>query len=163
MTAQAVASVEELQGDAREEAVPILTRSFEGVYRWHAKRTLHEADRVRGMRVGGVLAGITMLKTLAPGVGYVYYVAVEPNFRRQGIGGQLLDDALRVLASSGLGIAYAAVEVHNEASNALFRSRGFRLIERDEPNYDAGGLGAHGLRTKMWIVGGEALLGRRIR
>jgi ribosomal protein S18 acetylase RimI-like enzyme len=146
----------------RELAVPILIDSFEGIYRWHAKRTLREVSLVRAARIDGGLAGVAMLERLVPEVGYVYYLAVAPAQRRQGVAGTMLDDALLGFRRAGVQVAYAAVEEENAASQSLFRSRGFRTVERREPGYAEGGLGAWGLRSRMRLVYGEQLLGVRL-
>lgn len=152
----------DLVGASRERAVPILIESFSGVYRWHAKRTLRRVSLVRAALEGEQLEGVSMLEELAPGVGYVYYIAVPPALRGRGLGGFLLDDALVHFRDRGLGIVYAAVEDENKSSRALFASRGFRLVRANEPGYREGGLGAWGLRSKMTVVSGEVLLGRRL-
>ena len=59
-------------------------------------------------------------------------------------------------------MAYGAAEEENEASIALFRSRGFRPVERKELSFREGGLGAWGLRSRMTLVGGEVLMGLRL-
>ncbi len=151
----------DLVGEARERAVPILIESFEGIYRWHAKRTLRRIDAVRGAEENGRLAGVSMLERLVPEVGYVYYVAVGVADRRRGVGGLLLDDAIARFRAAGAVIVYAAVEEDNAASLRLFGSRGFREVERKELGYQEGGLGAWGLRSRMMIVHGEVLYGRR--
>lgn len=156
------ATLVDLAGAARELAVPVLIDSFVGIYRWHAKRTLREADLVRAAMIGGELAGISMLDRLTPAVGYVYYLAVRPSYRRQGVGRLLLDDALAGFARDRIRVVYAAAERENVASIALFISRGFRRVERRELGYRDGGLGAWGLRSRMWLVSGEILLGRRL-
>jgi ribosomal protein S18 acetylase RimI-like enzyme len=150
----------DLEGEAREAAVPILIDSFVGIYRWHAKRTLRRVSSVRGARVGTELRAVAMLERLVPEVGYVYYIAVAAVHRREGLGRRLLDDALERFRAEGMRIVYAAAEEDNAASIALFQSRGFRPVERDEPGYLEGGLGARGLRTRMMLVSGEVLLGR---
>lgn len=146
----------------REAAVPVLKEGFVGVYRWHAKRTLREVRVVRAAEIDGALAGLAMLERLAPEVGYVYYVAVGLRYRRQGVGAALLDDAVARFRRDGAEVVYAAVEEENLASRRLFESRGFRVVERDEPSFREGGLGARGFRTRMWIVHGELLLGLRV-
>ena len=151
-----------LEGEARESAVPTLKEGFEGIYRWHAKRTLRTVGTVRAAVVAGRIAGVALLEQLAPEVAYVYYLAVGTAFRRRGIGRALLDDALGRFRSEGVEVVYAAVEEDNLPSQRLFRSRGFRVIERTEPNWQTGGLGAQGLRTRMWIVHGELLFGLRL-
>lgn len=152
----------DLSGEARERAVPILKEGFVGIYRWHAKRTLREVSKVRAAEVQGTILGVSLLEPLTPEVGYVYYLSVGLAHRRRGIGGVLLDDALSIFRRNGFRVVYGAVEEDNEASLALFRSRGFRLVERKETNYRDGGLGAWGLRSRMWLVGGEVLLGLRL-
>ena len=146
----------------REQAVPVLIDSFEGIYRWHAKRTLRRIPIVRAALAGTEVAGVSMLEQLTPEVGYVYYLAVGQKHRRHGLGLQLLDDALTLFVRKGSTIVYAAAEEDNAPSLALFRSRGFRVVERDELNYQYGGLGAWGLRSRMMLVSGELLLGLRI-
>ena len=152
----------DLSGAHREKAIPVVVDSFVGIYRWHAKRTLREVSLVRAAVRGGEVAGIAMLERLTPEVGYVYYLAVRKACRRQGIGGRLLDDALAGFVRGGVRVVYAAAEEDNTGSIALFRSRGFRTVERRELGYREGGLGAWGLRSRMWIVSGEVLLGLRL-
>ena len=152
----------DLVGDQRELAVPILIDSFVGIYRWHAKRTLRRISIVRGARDEERLVGVSMLEDLAPGVGYVYYIAVSRASRHRKVGTFLLDDALTRFRTQRSEIVYAAAEEDNVASLALFRSHGFRLIDRDETGYRDGGLGAWGLRSKMMVVHGEVLMGIRL-
>jgi ribosomal protein S18 acetylase RimI-like enzyme len=146
----------------RERAVPVLLDSFVGIYRWHAKRTLREVQVVRGAEQAGELVGVAMLERLVPEVGYVYYIAVSSAHRNQGIGGRLLDDAVDRFRREGAQVLYAAVQSDNAPSLALFTSRGLRSVERKERGYQEGGLGAWGLRSRMRLVYGELLLGRRL-
>jgi ribosomal protein S18 acetylase RimI-like enzyme len=152
----------ELRGAERERAVPIVIDSFTGIYRWHAKRTLREIETVRAVEVEGAAVGVSMVERLLPEVGYVYYLAVLRAWRHRGIGRELLDDALGGFARSHVRVVYAAAEEDNETSLALFRSRGFREVGRSEPGFREGGLGAWGLRSRMRVVSGEVLLGRRL-
>jgi ribosomal protein S18 acetylase RimI-like enzyme len=163
MACRPTITVIDLPPEARERAVPVLIDSFEGIYRWHAKRTLREARDVRAVVAGDEVVGVSMLERLVPEVGYIYYLAVAAGHRRQGIGRLLLDDALTRFEREGADVVYAAAEEQNVASVELFRSRGFRLVERKERGYREGGLGAWGLRSRMRIVWGEVLLGKRIR
>jgi ribosomal protein S18 acetylase RimI-like enzyme len=153
----------DLVGEDRERAVPVVRDGFEGIYRWHAKRTLHDIERVRGFEVGTEIVAVSMLQNLLPEVGYVYYVVVLTPWRRHGLALRLLDDALAWFSRSGTRVVYAAAEEENRPSIALFGSRGFRVVDRDEPRFDEGGLGAWGLRSRMRIVYGEVLLGLRLR
>ncbi|MGA9840047.1 MAG: GNAT family N-acetyltransferase [Thermoplasmata archaeon] len=146
---------------ARDEAVPVVVDAFVGIYRWHAKRTLRDVSVVRAARVDGAIVGISMLERLTPSVAYVYYLAVRKDSRRRGLGALLLDDALDGFVRGGARVVYGAAEKKNTGSIALFVSRGFRTVERRELGYQQGGLGAWGLRSRMWLVSGEVLMGRR--
>jgi ribosomal protein S18 acetylase RimI-like enzyme len=152
----------DLVGDARERAVPILIESFTGIYRWHAKRTLRRVSTVRAVAEGDELVGVSMLEDLADRVGYVYYIAVGRAYRKLKVGSLLLDDALERFRSNHAAVVYAAAEENNAGSLALFKSRGFRVVGKDESGYQEGGLGARGLRSKMMVVYGEVLLGLRL-
>ena len=46
---------------------------------------------------------------------------------------------------------------------AALERRGFRRVERKELGWEEGGLGAWGLRSRMTLVGGEFLMGLRLR
>lgn len=161
-TSPAPIDIRSLHGGARELVIPTLKEGFEGIYRWHAKRTLRTVGTVRAAMVGGQVAGVAMLERLVPEVAYVYYLAVGAAYRRRGIGRALLDDALGHFRSDGSEVVFAAIEEDNLPSQQLFRSRGFRVVARDEANWRDGGLGAQGLRTRMWIVHGELLFGLRL-
>ena len=152
----------DLEGPARERAVPVLVDSFTGIYRWHAKRTLRSIPSVRAVEIDSRVVGVSMLERLVPEVGYVYYIAVAAADRRHGVAGRLLDDALQRFKREGVEVVYAAVREENLASERLFASRGFRATERKERSYQEGGLGAWGLRSRMWVVSGEILMGLRV-
>jgi L-amino acid N-acyltransferase YncA len=154
--------IEDLLDEDRASVIPILKESFVGVYRWHAKKTLGTVSRIRVAREEGALVGAALLERLAPEVGYVYYLFVGAAHRREGIGGALLDDAVDGFRAAGAHVIYAAAEDDNVGSLRLFRSRGFRTVERKEVGYLEGGLGAWGLRSRMYLVGGEVLLGLRV-
>lgn len=151
-----------LVGEERDRAIPILKESFVGIYRWHAKRTLRLADRVRALVLGEEVVAAAVLQRLAPEAGYVYYIFVGRAHRRQGLASLLLEEALALFRSEGAQVIYAAAEEDNAASIALFTRHGFRRVGRDEPGYREGGLGAWGLRSQMMVVSGEVLLGRRL-
>ncbi len=153
----------DLPKEERSTAIPTLKESFEGYYRWHAKRTLRDVERVRVARLGGQVVAVSMFERLRPEVGYVNYLAVARAYRRAGFGGRLLDDALRRLKGEGVEVVFAAAETSNQRSLALLRSRGFRRTRRKERTWSEGGLGAWGLRSRMHIVSGEVIVGLRLR
>ncbi|MFY9716792.1 MAG: GNAT family N-acetyltransferase [Thermoplasmata archaeon] len=152
----------DLMGPSRDRAIDALKQSFTGIYRWHAKRTLRDIASVRAIEIDGAVAGVAMTELLAPEVAYVYYLFVATAHRGHRLAGVLLDDALARFRQARAVVAYAACEEGNVPSLRLFRSRGFRLVERDEPGFRDGGLGAWGYRSRMRIVPGEVLLGVRL-
>ena len=162
MSAGLAAELVELLGVDRASAIPVVDDGFEGIYRWHARRKLRDVPVVRAVRVGNRIVGVAMLDRIDEAVGYVYYVAVSRAHRGRGLGGRLLDDALHRFRADRLRVAYGAVEEENAASIALFRSRGFRTVDRAEPGFRDGGLGAWGLRSRMMLVPGEVLFGIRL-
>jgi ribosomal protein S18 acetylase RimI-like enzyme len=149
--------------DARARLLPILEESFEGMYLWHARRTIQGIELVRAARnAQGEDVGLAMLKVLAEGAGYVYYIAVPPRFRRQGIGGLLLDDALAQFAQRGVAEVYASVGEENAESKALFASRRFERQKGSEMSEKYGRIRSLLMYREMMVVPGEMLLGRRL-
>jgi ribosomal protein S18 acetylase RimI-like enzyme len=154
---------EEVPMAERERLVPILDESFEGIYLWHATRTLSGIETVRVARTReGEDAGLIMLKVLSEGAGYVYYVAVPRRFRRMGIGGRLLDEGLALFAERGVREVFASVEEENAGSQALFTSRGFRRVNSSELAERYGRLRSLLMYREMMVVPGELLLGKRL-
>ncbi|HEV2389323.1 MAG TPA: GNAT family N-acetyltransferase [Nitrososphaerales archaeon] len=149
--------------EGRARLLPILEESFEGMYLWHARRTLQGIELVRVARSPeGEDAGLAMLKVLAEGAGYVYYIAVPLRFRRQGIGGMLLDDALAQFAKRGVVEVYASVGEENAESKALFASRRFERLKGSDMSEKYGRIRALLMYREMMVVPGEMLLGRRL-
>ncbi len=150
------------KGD-RAGLLPILSESFQGMYLWHARHTLKSVEVVLAARTAqGELAGLIMLKMLAEGPGYVYYVAVPPRFRRQGIGGILLDEAISRFSRAGLREVYAGVEEDNVESRALFGSRGFERLQTSEMAGRYGRVRSLLMYREMMLVPGEQLLCKRL-
>lgn len=143
--------------------LPILEESFEGLYLWHARRTLQSIEVVRAARTAdGEDAGLLMLKMLDETAGYVYYVAAPSRYRRRGIGGMLLDNAISYFAARGARDVYASVEDDNLGSKALFASRGFEKVEGSEMAGRYGRIRALLMYREMMVVPGELLLGKRL-
>ena len=57
--------------------------------------------------------------------GAITNVAVSPNYRRQGVGGLLLDALLYAAEKEHIGSIFLEVRVSNTAAKALYQSRGF--------------------------------------
>jgi len=142
--------------------LPILQESFEGLYLWHSRRTLRSIPLVKAARIGGEDAGLAMLKMVGDKAGYVYYIAVSKRFRRKGVGGRLLDDALSYFTGLGAQEVYASIEEDNIESNALFSSRGFERMAGNELAEEYGRVRAFIMSREMMVVRGEILLRKKL-
>ncbi len=79
---------------------------------------------VIGLRIGERLAGV-VVTTHDGRKGWINRLAVRPEFRRQGVGMRLIQEAERVLHDQGLRIIAALIEDYNDASLALFHCAGY--------------------------------------
>ena len=140
----------------------ILDESFEGWYLRHSTRTLREIEIVRAAIASGKPIGLTMLKSIEGKVGYVFYIAVARANRKQGIGKLLIEDALELFKTTGLGEVFASVEADNEPSERLFASEGFARTSFGEVSKNHGHLHTLNMYRTMWVVPGEVLLRRAL-
>jgi ribosomal protein S18 acetylase RimI-like enzyme len=162
MTLSDVEMVEVPMGE-RGRLLPILEESFEGLYLWHARRTLQSIEAVRAAKTPeGDDVGLLMMKMLSDGAGYVYYVAIARLWRRRGIGGRLLDDAVSHLTNGGAKDIFASVGEENEESKRLFGSRGFERVDLSEMAGKYGRVRALLMYREMMVVPGEVLLRKRV-
>jgi len=60
--------------------------------------------------------------------GYISNIAVAPEYRRQGVGGALLDALLESAASLCLAFLTLEVRESNKAARSLYESRGFQVV-----------------------------------
>ncbi len=134
----------------------ILEHSFEGWYLQHSKRTLRRIEIVRAARMNSTNIGLVMLTWLDRELGYVYYIAVEPDYRKQKVGSRLLDDALDYFFKNGSKAIYASSE--SSESKGLFMSRGFTETSFGELSSREGFIHALNLYRRMTVVPGETLL-----
>lgn len=79
---------------------------------------------VIGVQAEGKLIGV-VLATHDGRKGWINRLAVHPDYRRQGVGKRLIDEAERVLHEQGMQIIAALIEDHNTASLALFQHAGY--------------------------------------
>ena len=116
----------------REVLARIARASFDRVYAFFAVRGLGRADPLlvaeEGRAVVGFLEGRLFEGT--PPIGYVYFVAVDPDARRKRIGLRLVEESLRRFAAQGATRVFAAVPRENDASIGLFASLGFEKVPR---------------------------------
>lgn len=84
-------------------------------------------------------AYISVLLHTAAGELEVCNIATDPAFRRQGIGGRLLDHALALAGKKGMERAVLEVREHNHPAIALYQSRHFVLCGRRKAYYSDSG------------------------
>lgn len=65
--------------------------------------------------------------------GYIYHTAVRPNYRRMGIAGKMVDEAMNELSTLGINKAALVVFDRNSAGNAFWETQGFTV--RDDLIY----------------------------
>ena len=140
----------------------ILDESFEGWYLRHSKGTLRDVEAVRAAMLSRLPAGLVMVKTLEPRVGYVYYIAVTSAYRRMGIARLLLEDTLNRFKESGVEEVFAGVEEGNGPSEGLFTTQGFKRTNFGEVSRKYGRLHALNMYRMMVVVPGEILLRKAI-
>jgi ribosomal protein S18 acetylase RimI-like enzyme len=149
--------------EARPEDRPAIERisrtSFDPVYAFFS---------IRGSRKGwpqlvaedeGAVVGFLegRLFDRRPPIGYVYFVAVDPEHRRQRAGRILVEESLRRFRERGAARVFAAVPEGNEASMGLFKAFGFREVPQGAMR---GWYGLHsvGLLMRMMLAPHEILL-----
>lgn len=145
----------------REERAPlerILEESFEGLYLWHSKRTLEDAEAVRAAVSSGEPVGLIITKALGEGVGYIFYVAVARSHRGEGVATLLVKDALDRFRAGGVTEVFASVEQDNLPSERLFAGEGFTRTSLGEVSKGHGTLNALNMYRIMVVVPGEVLL-----
>ena len=72
----------------------------------------------------GVLAGVILCGHDGRR-GYIYHAAVQPDFRRKGVGKQLVDAVLNALKAEGILKAVLFVFQTNQTGNDFWESQGF--------------------------------------
>jgi ribosomal protein S18 acetylase RimI-like enzyme len=150
--------VHEVDGTGREALDQILDTSFEGWYLRHSKRTLREIETVFAARLGDADVGLSMLKKLDSKTGYIYYMAVLPEYRGKKVGGKLLDRSLAFLSDQNVNVVFASLMQEHEEANFLFKSRGFSQTSFGEIARRFGKLHALNMYRKMVVVTGEVVV-----
>jgi len=106
--------------------------SFDRVYAFFAVRGVRGAWPFLIAEVDGIPAGFLVGRWFngKPPIGYVYFIAVDSNFRRRGIARTLVDESMRRFARRGATRVFAVVTEENDASLGLFGSLGFEKAPR---------------------------------
>ncbi len=93
-------------------------------------RPWFDSDDLLMARTEGRLVGFCWTKRHDPVTGEIYVLAVDPDFRRRGLGRFLLLSGLEHMTDTGCEQAILYVRDGEEAAERLYRSAGFRPVER---------------------------------
>src|ERR671932_2023184 len=142
--------------DGEKGAVRSLARRtfspLEGVFFSPPPQTL-VAER-DGQVVGAVVPKILTL----PGkrqYGGVFWLMTDPQVHGLGVGGRLVEAALKYFEEHGCQEAFACVEGYNTSSSNLFAARGFTILSPEEQLRRYGLLGTIILWIKMSRLGAD--------
>lgn len=114
-------------------AAEILEKSFTGSYRYWSLRLLNVLDVLVAEADGDVAGVAEVYVTRAKGygrLGVIGFVAVDPAYRRRGIGRRLIQAAEEYFVEQGCKYSAASTRRDNAASINLFSSLGYRVYER---------------------------------
>ena len=122
--------------DDREKIKEVLVRSFSPTYAYYAQKSFADLQNVLVAEEEGKVTAVINWRILEAGekkIGYLFWLAVQPEYRRRGIAKELIRAAIsKMLQESTLTEIYAAVEKSNAPSRELIGSLGFALISRAE-------------------------------
>ncbi len=99
-----------------------------------------------------------MVRKLDARTGYVYYIAVLPEYRGRKIGGKLLDRSISYFSGQGANAIFASLIQEHEEPKLLFKSRGFIETNFGEVAKKYGNLHAINMYRKMLVVSGEVVV-----
>ncbi len=125
-------NLRETRPEDRPAIVRISRASFDRVYAFFSIRgsrsgwpqlVAEEDGAVVGFLEGRLFDG-------RPPIGYVYFVAVDPDHRRRHAGRILIEESLKRFQERGVTRVFAAVPEGNEASMGLFKNLGFEEAPR---------------------------------
>jgi ribosomal protein S18 acetylase RimI-like enzyme len=78
--------------------------------------------------VADLLVGVVLVTELGPGTTHVMQVAVHPEWRRRGLAGELLSDAVCAAGREGYQRMTLLAASRNDAAQALYRTHGFSPV-----------------------------------
>lgn len=78
--------------------------------------------------VAELLVGAVLVTELGPGTAHLAQVVVHPDWRRRGLGGELVDEAVQRIRAAGYGRVTLLASAVNGAAQSLYRDRGFATV-----------------------------------
>jgi len=92
-----------------------------------------------GLQMDGLLAGYSIQSSVA-GENHLLNLCIAPEYQRQGLGGILLDHAIRQARTEGCFCIFLEVRPSNLAGFGLYRKYGFEAVA-ERPDYYRSDLG----------------------
>ncbi len=149
----------------RDAIQAILTLSFNLVYAKYAKMSFKSLEKtlvaVDETRLMGVINWRIFLAREEK-IGYLFWLAIHPDFRRKGIGVTLVRKALEILGQQKVPVIYTSAEKENLPSRSLFEQMGFTRIRKGEMRKRYGKDGPK-LYRDMWVMPWEDLFLKNAR
>jgi ribosomal protein S18 acetylase RimI-like enzyme len=138
----------------------LISSSFTAIYAYYAMKSFSKPDQTLIATQSGNIIGVInwrIFKTRKKRIGYLYWVAVDRHYRRQGIGRSLMKKAMAVIRKeSGSVDIFTAVEKDNKISQKLLEYSGYRKIERKALKQKFG-KDLPSIRNKMMLMPWEDL------
>lgn len=120
----------------KKEIYNILVASFTPTYAYYARKSFEDLNNVLVAEDEGTVIAVINWRVFDVGdkrIGYLFWLAVLPEYRRMGIARNLIQHAImKMQQESGLVEVYAAVEKNNIPSQSLIKSLGFTFISRGD-------------------------------
>jgi L-amino acid N-acyltransferase YncA len=131
-----ILTIYETLSDARRDPTIVPNFSFEAMKAdYSAKSRLDSRRFLVAEDADGGIVGHSIFKTMRDEAGVLFgYCAtryVLPGWRRRGLGGRFLDDALTWFRAEGVAYVLAHTHQTNAALRALFEGRGFTASPND--------------------------------
>ncbi|MEM2839409.1 MAG: GNAT family N-acetyltransferase [Thermoplasmata archaeon] len=135
-------TIRETRREDRFELRNIARLSFDNrVYRFFALQSLRSMRNILVVGSEGRIVGFIVLKSMrifGKGIGYIYWLAVHPEFRRRGLASRLISAAEERFKNEASSEMYASVEKENEISGYLFIKNGFEIVSKKNLRNDFG-------------------------
>jgi GNAT superfamily N-acetyltransferase len=112
----------------------ILDSSFTRIYAYYAKKSFARLENTLvAVNDAEVIGVINWRVYTAPpiAIGYLFWLAVLPGYRKKGIGSNLMKQAIQfIYANNGAIDIYTAVEKKNKISINLVEKEGFAMVDK---------------------------------
>lgn len=116
-----------------EHVAKVFEKSFDGSYRYWSLRLLNVLEvlvaEVDGVIVGGLEHYVTVVEGYGR-VGVIGFIAVEPSYRKKGVGSRLVQTAESRFLQRKCRYSAASTKKGNTASINLFTKLGYAIHER---------------------------------